>query len=238
MKDYVHWLFLLILFVTMLGSIQRNKLTVAGAFTAGVVGCCVFAGAGFTGIAMIGLFFILGILATSWKKSIKERFGAAEKHKGRRNAGQVFANGGAAAIFGLLAYISYDHRHLFQLMMAASLSSATADTLSSELGMVYGKRFYNILDFQKGKRGENGVVSIEGTLLGIIGSVIIAIVFATGYEWNRWFIWIVVAGTLGNIADSVLGATLEKRNYLNNNTVNFLNTFAAAVFIWALAGTV
>lgn len=229
-----YWLFLLILFATIFLSVQRDKLTWRGAAAGGVIGCFIFLGAGFTGIAMIGLFFLLGILATSWKISAKEKLGAAEKNKGRRTAGQVIANGGIAGIAGLLSWVIPEQRALFQLMMAAALSSATSDTLSSELGTVYGKRFYNILSFKHDKRGENGVVSIEGTIFGISGSILISLVYAIGFGWNSQVGWIVIAGIFGNIADSILGATLERKHYLKNDAVNFINTVLAALAALAL----
>jgi uncharacterized membrane protein len=42
-------------------------------------------------------------------------------------------------------------------------------------------------------------------------------------------IWIVVAGFAGNLADSILGASLERKGWLKNDQVNFLNTLIAAI---------
>lgn len=222
------WLFLLILFITMFIVVKRRKLTPVAAITAALFACAIFLGAGFAGIFMIGLFFLLGTLATSFKINTKEKLGAAEIDKGRRTAGQVIANGGVAAIAGVMASLFTRQKELFVLMMAGALSAAMADTLSSELGTLYGKQFYNILNFKKDSRGENGVVSLEGTLIGVAGSTIMATVFSIGYGWDERFFWILIAGTIGNYTDSFLGATLERNQILKNDAVNFINTLTGA----------
>ena len=210
-------------------SVLTHKLNVSGAITGVITGWCIFLGAGLTGILMLAAFFLLGSLATSWKMSNKLDAGLAEENKGRRTAGQVLANAGVAAIAGVLAWRDTGHAMLFRVMMAASFASATADTLSSELGNYYGKKFYNILTLKPDTRGLNGVVSAEGTLIGMAGSIFIAFIYGIGYGWTFDVLWIIVAGTVGNLSDSILGAALERKRQLNNNTVNFLNTLIAAL---------
>jgi uncharacterized protein (TIGR00297 family) len=178
---------------------------------------------------MLALFFILGTTATSWKMSTKQKQGIAERDKGKRTAGQVIANAGVAGIAGLLMLLFPHQANVLFMMLAASFASATADTLSSELGNVYGSRYYNILTFKQDSRGLNGVISVEGTLIGLIGSAIIAVAYTLSRGWGINFVWIILAGTVGNLTDSVLGATLERRHYLGNNAVNFLNTLVAAI---------
>jgi uncharacterized protein (TIGR00297 family) len=225
---------LFVLFTAAIISVKTGKLTLTAAIGGLFLGLLIFLGAGYTGVAMVGIFFLLGTMATSWKSEIKAGFGVEEKNKGKRNVFQVFANAGVAGILGFLAYLYPERSVLFQLMMAASLASATSDTLSSELGNLYGKNFYNVSNLKKDKRGLDGVVSLEGTLFGILGGAVIAIIYGISYGWNVLVLIIVIAGTLGNLSDSLIGATLERRAYLKNDGVNFLNTAIAALLILPL----
>ena len=215
-------------------SVQGKKLTLPAAVTGWAVGLLVFAGAGYTGVAMLAVFFALGTGATSWGMSAKQKLGLAEEDKGRRTSGQVLANGGVAAILGVLIIAFPAKANLFRVMMASAFASATADTLSSEMGNIYGKNFYNVITFRKDTKGLDGVVSLEGTLIGIAGSIIIAAVYAAGDGLDINFLWIAVAGTVGNFSDSILGATLERGGFLHNNQVNFLNTAVAALITFFL----
>lgn len=223
------FIFIAILLAGVISSVRTGKLTVTGGLTGCVLGFLLYSGAGWTGLALMASFFVLGTAASSWKRSKKEQLHTAEENKGKRTASQVLANGGAGALLGLLAWWHPQHTEVLQLMMAAAFSSATADTLSSELGSVYGRQFYNILSFKKDKRGLDGVVSGEGILFGVAGSIIIAFVYSVGFGWSMNFLWIVIAGTAGNLTDSLLGALFERRGLLHNDLVNFLNTLVAAL---------
>jgi uncharacterized protein (TIGR00297 family) len=226
--------FIIILLAGCYASYIAGKLTLAGAVTGGVVALGIYLSVGFTGICMLGAFFVLSVLATAHKKNIKLKSIGSEQSQ-KRDAFQVLANGGLAALIGLLGYILKVNVLLVAALVAAALASATADTLSSELGTVYGKRFYNITTLKPDEKGRDGVISLEGTLVGLAGSAVIAAIYSTSYGWSVTFVYILFAGTIGNIADSVLGATLERKGYINNNMVNFLNTVVSAVIYYVLA---
>lgn len=223
--DYPVYLFLL---AGMIFSVISHKLTITAAITGVVVGLLVYKGVGYTGLTMLVLFFISGSGATSWQLNKKQQLGIAEKNRGRRTAGQVLANGGVAAILGGMAWRIPERAAMMQLMMTGSLAAATADTLSSELGSLYGRRFYDIITFKKVQRGPDGVVSLEGTLIGIAGAALIAITYMVGFGFSYFGWMIIVAGAIGNLFDSILGATLERRHMIGNNIVNFLNTCIGA----------
>jgi uncharacterized protein (TIGR00297 family) len=191
---------------------------------------------------MLATFFVLGTAATSWhakacpsddKPRAKAHMGAAAQST--RTTGQVLANGGVAAMAGLGIIYFPGHRQTLEILMAASLSSATADTLSSELGMAYGRRYYNVLTWRPDQRGFDGVVSLEGILIGVAGSSVIALLYAAGHGWNSGFWIIVLSGTIGNLTDSILGASLERKGWMGNDGVNFLNTLLAGLLGGLLA---
>jgi len=237
-------------------SAHWRKLTLPAAAAGAVCGAAIYIGDGFRGLALLALFFALGTAATSWRKTEKLGIRGAAAHQSTRRTGQVLANAGVAAIAGLLTLFFPANRQLFSLMLAASLSSATADTLSSELGMVYGHRFFNILTLKPDERGLDGVISLEGLFLGIIGSALVAAVFlivpappaavfaivplppdqhAPIVSNSQAFLILIISGTVGNLADSLLGALLERRGLLTNDDVNFLNTLIAAITAATLA---
>jgi uncharacterized protein (TIGR00297 family) len=228
---------LLLLVAGAAASAHWKKLTPAAALTGLVLGYTIYAGSSYAGLLLLALFFILGTAATAWKKSEKLAIKGSATHQSTRNAGQVFANAGVAALTAAIALLFPQNKPLCSLMLAASLASATADTLSSELGMVYGRRCYNILTWKRDERGLDGVISLEGTLIGAGGAAIIAAIYLLTQRttWPHALI-VLAAGIFGNLADSYLGATLERKSVLSNDAVNFLNTLLAALFAAALTG--
>lgn len=213
----------------MLISVWKKKLTTSAALSGGLIGYLLYATTGFTGLAMMTTFFVLAVIATEWKMKNKIKADLYENSQGRRTASQVLANAGVPAVICVWIYFFPHYYELGSCMIASAFAAATSDTLSSEIGNICGKRFYNIITFKKDERGENGVISVEGLIAGAVGSTLIALVYILFLEWNHQFLIIMVAGFLGNIFDSVLGATLERKKILNNNAVNLLNTLFASI---------
>jgi uncharacterized protein (TIGR00297 family) len=224
---------ILVLFFLLAGaaaSTARKKLTPSAAATGALLGALIYFGSGFPGLTLLAVFFLAGTAATSWKKEEKRLIQGSAAHQTTRRAGQVLANAGVAAILSGTAIAIPAERSLLVLMMAAAMSSALSDTLASELGMVYGHRFFNILTGRSDEKGLDGVISIEGLLFGMAGSALMAAIYCLFVaKWGRPFLVILVAGTIGNLADSLLGAVFERRKLLSNDLVNLLNTLVAAL---------
>jgi len=212
-------------------SYVKAKLTAIGAVAGFMVSIIIFTGTKLTGLSLMAIFFLLANFATAFNKKKKQLLQLEEANAGRRNASQVLANAGVAAFVALIAIVSemfHQSVPVALLLVAAAFSSATADTLSSEMGNIYGRNFYNILTFKKDTRGLDGVISLEGSLCGLLGSIIIAGVYFAASLNTTHAVIIVIAGTIGNLADSVIGASLERKQLMGNNMVNFLNTLIGA----------
>jgi uncharacterized protein (TIGR00297 family) len=216
---------ILITFFGMLAAVNLKKLTLAGSLSGGLIAFFVYAGAGFTGYLIMTLFFFFATLATAYKKRMKQEKGLPEHST--RDACQVWANAGLAGLAGSLSLFVDDP--IVPIVIASVFSSAMADTISSEMGMVTGKKFFNIISLQQDSKGRDGVISLEGSLWGLAGSVLIASIYVFGFGWSPAFFIIIMAGSMGNLADSVMGALWERQGKLGNNMVNFLNTIVAVV---------
>lgn len=188
---------------------------------------------------------LLAWFATRIGREKKEQLGTAEPRHGR-SAAQVAANLGLAAIVSyqltqswLIDSHWFPHSPLapmsgFALGIAA-LAEAAADTVSSEIGQVLGGRPRMITNLRSVDPGADGAISLAGTGAGVVAAGVVAGIGALALRAGLTFFWISsAAAVFGLLFDSLLGATLERRGWLNNDLVNFLSTCSAAAFALAL----
>ena len=92
--------------------------------------------------------------------------------------------------------------------MIAAFAEATGDTVSSEIGQWISGRAYLITTFKPVPAGENGGVSVGGTIAGALAStLVVALAFAMGLCGRGGAAIALAAAVAGNLLDSVLGAT-------------------------------
>jgi len=183
--------------------------------------------------AFVGLLSLFGLTwaATRTGLAAKRSRGTAEREA--RNAWQVLANVGVAAL-SALGYGLIREPWLL-LAMAAALAEPAADTVSSECGQAFSQRVFLITNFERVEAGTDGGVSVAGTLSGALAAFLVSAVCVWGCGLPRRWIWVsTTAGIVGMIADSYLGALLERRGRLNNDAVNFLGTLVAAILAVAV----
>ena len=83
--------------------------------------------------------------------------------------------------------------------------------------------------------GTDGGVTLAGTCAGVVAGGVVAGVGMLALRGGMELFWISGVGAVfGLLFDSVLGATLERRGWLNNDGVNFLSTASAAGFALGL----
>ena len=225
----------LTLVFAVLGRTVRG-VTSGGAVAGGAVCFALLWGAGFAGFAGLLTVFVLTWIATRIGYRRKLRLGTAEPRTGR-TALQVLANLGTSAACAIL-YSTLWPDWRFLVAMAAALAEAAADTVSSELGQAVGGTPRLITTWEKVKPGMNGAVTLAGTVDGATAAVGVALVFALTriFSW-RSFAVCAGAGVLGMVFDSFLGATLERRHWLENNAVNFASTMVAAALAFLLSSS-
>lgn len=223
------WIYLIAVTILAVVSIYLKKVSISGGVAGAIISFFILYN-NWVNFLLFGLFFVLGSIATKWKFLEKQKLGVAQENEGLRTWVNAVANGGIPAFLSSLALLFPDFTSLTWAATAA-IAAALSDTLSSELGNVYGKRFYDILNFKKGNRGADGVISLEGTLFGLLGSSFVALVFGLIMTEYKAILPIALAGFAGNLCDSYLGATLQRKGWINNHIVNFLNTAFAAFLV-------
>ena len=183
------------------------------------------------GVAMFGavlLVFILTFIATRFGRKRKRSLAIAERASGR-DAAQVLANVGCAAIAAAAAILMPWHSSMLAGSIAA-LAEAASDTVSSETGKAVAITARLITSGQTVPAGTDGAISLMGTLAGIAAAGFVALeAIATRMLDFRLAITACLAGILGMFLDSILGATLEPRRLLTNNAVNLVSTALAAL---------
>ena len=193
---------------------------------------------GYVGLLALLAFFLSGNLVTRYKYDKKELLGVAEGNRGMRNINNVLGNGLSPLIFAVLyAVSSQSHNTLFLLGFAGAVATACADTFSTEIGQAEGNPRL-ITTRKKVPVGTNGGVSLPGFGAALLGSSLISLVclafVSSGVELQirtTFFGVCLLAGFLGCLVDSLLGATVEDRNPLNLNKhhVNILATLSGGV---------
>jgi len=126
---------------------------------------------------------------------------------GKRDLGQVFANGGAAVLFAVAYGLTQDN--LWLAGFVGAIAVATADTWATEIGILSRRRPRLITTGERVERGTSGAVSLLGYFAILGGSGLIG---ALGWALTRdWRILLValLAGAIGSTVDSLLGATVQ-----------------------------
>ena len=240
------WLMAVVLNTMLVGvafASPKKLLTPAGYLHAWVLGVILWGCLGWQAYAVTLVYFVVGSAVTKVGFAQKAAAGIAEDRGGVRGPGNVWGSALTAALCALLAWVigltsatlaGLSTAQVIQLLVlgfVASLSTKLSDTSATEIGKAYGQRTFLITTLQPVPRGTEGAVSLEGTLAGVVGSLILAVAaWGIGVISTMGIVICAIAAFVATTLESLIGATIEdKLPGLTHDVVNIINTLIGAV---------
>ncbi|GAC1306344.1 MAG: DUF92 domain-containing protein [Vulcanimicrobiaceae bacterium] len=185
---------------------RAHALDRGGAIAAIVVGTATYGALGFGGAATLLAFFVTSVALSRVGRARKRALLVDVDKTGARDAVQVLANGGIAALCAVLAHALGSR---YACAFAGALAAATADTWGTEIGTLARGAPRSILTLRRLATGLSGGVTVVGTLAEVAGALAIAgVARATGSD-ARSALAIAAGGMAGALADSILGASVQ-----------------------------
>ena len=211
-----------------------KMLTPSGLLHSWALGVILWSSFGWQGWSLCVVYLLAGSRVTKVKMQDKVALGIGEGRGGKRGPENVWGSAATGALCALAALRWPAHAAVLRLGYVASIATKLSDTFASEIGKAYGYNCFLITTLKPVPRGTEGAVSVEGTLAGVGGSLIIAaygaLVGLIGRDW-RSVALVAAAAFVGTTAESYIGAIAQdKVKLLTNEVVNFLNTLIGAAF--------
>lgn len=217
--------------------LPKKLLTPAGYLHAWALGVIVWGALGWRGYAVVMVYFGLGTAVTKVGMAQKTAAGIAEGRGGIRGPENVWGSALAGvlcalaiAVLGTMPAPNPLWIALLSLGYVSSFSTKLSDTSASEVGKAYGQRTFLITTLKPVPRGTEGAISLEGTLAGVLGSAVLALVgWGVGLISLGGVAICLVAAFIATNLESLIGATLQaKLPWLTNEVVNIINTALGA----------
>ena len=192
------------------GARRAGALSNDGAVAATLVGGAAVGGTGLRGGAALVGFFVSSSLLGRLPRSTDV---APQRRGNRRDAVQVLANGGIAALLALAgSAVPAFRRECFVAAYGGAVAAAAADTWATEIGSRWGGAPRSLASLKVVAPGASGAVTVVGLAASLAGAMTIATILAQPPRTARprRLAAIAVGGLAGSLADSVLGATIQE----------------------------
>ena len=195
----------------------------SGAVSGAVVGFLVVAFGGWSRYGLLWAFFLLGTAATMLGYRRKAEAGLAQANRGRRGAANVVANCAVPTAFLMFGFLP--------ICYSAAFAAALADTLGTEVGMLYGKQAFSPTTFRVLPVGTSGAISWPGTAASLLGAALMAASAWLLRIADPAILWLVVlGGFLGSFAESVVKDLGRRMDFeLDHDFANAFNTFVGGI---------
>lgn len=188
---------------------QLKALSSSGAVAAFLLGGVVFGVGGWGAATVLLTFFVTSSLLSRAFALRKKSLNNVVVKGSRRDAWQVFANGGFGALC-LLAGLVFPHALFPFLAFCGSLAAANADTWATELGVLSNQPPRLLINGKVVRRGASGGVTWLGLVASLLGAVLIGGVAAIFVrQVGLTLLAVSLGGMLGSLLDSVLGASWQ-----------------------------
>ncbi|MBP1937766.1 uncharacterized protein (TIGR00297 family) [Paenibacillus sediminis] len=193
----------------------KRSLTLSGWIAATFMGMVYYGAGSLFWFGILLVFFISSTLLSKLKQSQKSDLEGSYAKTGRRDAGQVFANGGIGMLLCLTNFI-WPHPAWGYLFVGV-MATVTSDTWATEVGSLSRKAPRSILTWKRVSPGASGGISTLGTWAAAAGGLLIGLsawTFDALTDVSRTSLWLwlvigLIGGLVGAFTDSFLGATVQ-----------------------------
>jgi len=192
---------------------RKRALTASGAWSAAAMGAAYFALGGPFWYGSLLVFFGTSVFWSRWKRHARAKK-EAERHyakTGRRDASQVWANGGPG--LALCAAYAFWPEPALAAAFVGVMASVNADTWATEIGALSRTQPRSVLTGRAVPAGTSGGVTPLGTAAALAGAAVIGASAAllgggeaAGMSAPALIALAAAGGLAGAMADSVLGA--------------------------------
>jgi uncharacterized protein (TIGR00297 family) len=191
---------------------RLRALSPSGALAATAVGATVVTRSGFRGGVMLITFFTSSTLLGRLPATVH----LEQRRSRERDAVQVIANGGVAAVMALASSLTRGSiRSLLIAGFGGAVATATADTWATEIGSRSGTQARSVMTLRPTATGASGGVTVAGLTASAVGATFIAGLASTSLTSTcrptfKGAIPVALGGFTGALVDSILGATVQE----------------------------
>ncbi len=202
-----------------LAGYRLGALSGSGAIGAVIVGTLTVGLGGWLWGWLLVVFFASSSLLSRFRLAGKAAVQAQFAKGGRRDLGQVLANGGLGAALAMMAALALGEWTFVAYLGA--LAAVNADTWATELGVLSRRAPRLITTGRPVLAGTSGGVTALGSVAALAGGLFIGL---AAWAWAQaatpagmssapramwWPLWAAVGGWIGALFDSLLGATVQ-----------------------------